>query len=75
MSDEKPNAVLRGGPLAGAALTERVTYVEDIEIHPPVVKLFLGNRYEHFHAAAETLVVDDRELPVLSWSHSTYVAE
>jgi hypothetical protein len=65
---DEPNAVLRGGP----GSSERVHRVAD---PGAVVKLFNGNRYDHFAPTSETAVHDGRELPVLTWVGCTYVAE
>ncbi|MFD0278337.1 DUF5988 family protein [Kitasatospora sp. NPDC127111] len=66
-----PNVFLTGA----AALTgaERLRHVADVDVAK--VKVPLGNRYEHFEASSETTLVDDRELRVFVWTHSTYVAE
>ncbi|MBV6701495.1 DUF5988 family protein [Kitasatospora aureofaciens] len=66
-----PNVFLAGAPaLTGA---EQLRYVADLDAAK--VKVPLGNRYEHFEASTETTLVDDRELRVFVWTHSTYVAE
>ncbi|MFC8723060.1 DUF5988 family protein [Kitasatospora sp. NPDC057198] len=66
-----PNVLLTGAPaLTGAA---RLRHVADVDV--PKVKVPLGNRYEHFEASSETTLVDDRELRVFIWTHSTFVAE
>ncbi|MCC9312007.1 DUF5988 family protein [Kitasatospora sp. RB6PN24] len=72
MNDNRaPNVFLTGAPaLTGA---ERLRHVADVDAAK--VKVPLGNRYEHFEASARTTVVDDRELRVFVWTHSTYVAE
>jgi hypothetical protein len=73
MATQQPNVLLCGGPLHDAPLDLRVRHVEDAA--GAVIKIFMGNRYEHFHSADEVVTVDGTDLAVLSWSHSTYVAE
>ncbi|MER6400552.1 MULTISPECIES: DUF5988 family protein [unclassified Kitasatospora] len=66
-----PNVFLTGAPVLTGA--ERLRHVADTGATK--VKVPLGNRYEHFEASSETTLVDDRELRVFVWTHSTYVAE
>ncbi len=73
MPMETPNAVLCGGPLTDSPVEDRLRYVDFLS--DSTVKLLMGNRYEHFRPVSEVVAVGDRELPVLAWSHRTYVAE
>ncbi|GAA0467517.1 DUF5988 family protein [Streptomyces stramineus] len=72
MSDNVPNIVLLGGPNSGLDHHERIRYTEDLE---SAVKVFRGNRYEHFHPTDETTVQGGLELRVFRWRSRTYVAE
>lgn len=68
-----PNVFLTGAPAAVIAAEDRLRYVADLDATK--VKIPRGNRYEHFEASSETTRVDDHELRVFVWTHSTYVAE
>ncbi|MEU5537061.1 DUF5988 family protein [Streptomyces sp. NPDC020362] len=68
-----PNVFLTGAPAAVIAGEGRLHYLADLDAAK--VKIPRGNRYEHFEASSETALVDDRELRVFVWTHSTYVAE
>lgn len=68
-----PNVFLTGGPPSVITEERQLHYIENLNV--PKVKLPFGNRYEHFEASSETTYVDDRELRVFVWTHSTYVAE
>ncbi|MBP2055463.1 hypothetical protein J2Z21_008477 [Streptomyces griseochromogenes] len=68
-----PNVFLTGAPAAAVAGEERLHYLPDLDVSK--VKIPRGNRYEHFEASSEITRVDDRELRVFVWTHSTYVAE
>ncbi|MBH1937178.1 hypothetical protein I5Q34_23390 [Streptomyces sp. AV19] len=72
MPDHIPNAVLVGGPHSGLEQDERIRYTEDLNSS---IKVFRGNRYEHFHPTDETTVQDELELHVFRWAGRTYVAE
>ncbi|GHI04349.1 DUF5988 family protein [Streptomyces cellostaticus] len=68
-----PNVFLTGAPATVIAGEEQLRYIADLDVTK--VKIPRGNRYEHFEASSETTLVDDRELRVFVWTHSTYVAE
>jgi len=68
-----PNVYLSGGQSPYIDEDDRLRHVPDP--YQGVLKVLCGNRYEHFKSDAETTVVDDRELHVFSWTHSTYLAE
>ncbi|MEU9988288.1 DUF5988 family protein [Streptomyces sp. NPDC007971] len=68
-----PNVFLTGAPVTAVAAEERLHHLADLGASK--VKIPRGNRYEHFEASSETTLVDDRELRVFVWTHSTYVAE
>ncbi|QKW05093.1 hypothetical protein HUT18_00690 [Streptomyces sp. NA04227] len=71
-TEQNSNVLLRGGPAENYAAHERELYVADPETK---LKVFRGNRYDHFEATRETVHRADRELRVLEWSATTYVAE
>ncbi len=71
--NDRPNVLLTGGPSSVITEGQRTRYLADIDV--PKIKIPRGNRYEHFEATAETTLVDDHELRVFVWTHSTYVAE
>ncbi|MCP9955775.1 DUF5988 family protein [Actinomadura madurae] len=68
-----PNIFLSGGPPSRITGERQLHYIADLDV--PKVKIPFGNRYEHFEASSETMRIDDRELRVFVWTHSTYVAE
>ncbi len=72
MDLKKPNAVLRGGP--ELSQEQRIRSRPDDRI-PEVVKIFRGNRHDHFRPTGAKRVEPDGELHVFEWSHSTYAAE
>ncbi|MGH3416535.1 MAG: DUF5988 family protein [Actinocrinis sp.] len=39
------------------------------------LRLFMGNRHEHFRPLAETVRIGGRELRVFEWTHSTFTAD
>lgn len=69
---QQPNVLLTGGEDAGIP--------EPLRLHHTArpdgpVKLFLGNRYEHFEPTADVRYLDGRALRVHIWTRRTYVAE
>ncbi|MEV4046862.1 DUF5988 family protein [Streptomyces sp. NPDC049744] len=70
--EHQANVILRGGgPLVPDE--ERIRYVADPTER---LKLFLGNRYEHYQpTTARQRHSDGRELLVFKWVYRTYVAE
>jgi hypothetical protein len=72
MGHEKPNVVLQGGPELGEAERLRTLPADRM---PGVVKVFRGNRHDHFTPTGRKIVEEDGQLHVFEWSHSTYVAE
>ncbi|MGW7820256.1 DUF5988 family protein [Streptomyces puniciscabiei] len=70
--ERQPNIILRGGPMESAPLGLRLRYTAD---RTDKYKLFMGNCYEHFVPAAETVLYGGEELQVFDWSGRTYVAE
>ncbi len=71
---EVPNAFLRGIPTSLLIDGSREYQAGDQEIDADL-KLFMGNRHEHFRPLAETVRIGDRELRVFEWTHSTFAAE
>ncbi len=69
---EIPNAFLRGIPTSLLIDGARERRVDEIDEN---LKLFMGNRHEHFRPLAETVTIGGRELRVFEWTHSTFVAE
>lgn len=69
---EIPNAFLRGIPISLLIDGARERRVDEID---ETLKLFMGNRHEHFRPLAETVTIGGRELRVFEWTHSTFVAE
>jgi len=72
MTDSRPNVLLLGGQPPELGPEERIRYVSDVNTK---VKVLNGNRYEHFEPTGETVVQEELELLVYSWSGCTYVAE
>ncbi len=72
MDPRKPTAVLHGGPELSEA--QRIRSWPDGRM-PSVVKVFRGNRHDHFTRTGAKRVQEDGELHVFEWSHSTFVAE
>ncbi len=70
-SASEANVILRGGP-SSIGWHERVRFVGNIQ---DKVKVFLGNRYEHFEPTAKTEHYLGLNLLVYRWTGSTYVAE
>lgn len=66
-----PNAVLIGG-LGRIPHAQRIRWVEDTRRE---LKIFQGNRHEHFRPTAEVFRIGDWELHVYRWTTCTYVAE
>ncbi len=69
---EIPNVFLTGIPtclLTDGGPERRVDRID------ADLKLFMGNRHEHFRPLAETVTIDGRELRIFQWTHSTFVAE
>ncbi|MEU6734066.1 DUF5988 family protein [Streptomyces physcomitrii] len=71
-TEQQTNVILRGGPAENYPLHEREHFVADPGSR---FKLLRGNRYDHFEASGETVRQGGRELLVLDWSATTYVAE
>ncbi|MGP3969017.1 DUF5988 family protein [Streptomyces sp. 6N223] len=71
MPTPAPNAILRGGPIEVPDQTS-MRYVDDIE---SILKLPIGNAYEHFRPTGEVLEHEGRNLRVFEWIRRTYVAE
>lgn len=69
---EIPNVFLRGMPSGLLIDGARERWIEELGED---LKLFMGNRHEHFRPLPETVTVDGRELRVFEWTHSTFVAE
>ncbi|HXR69794.1 DUF5988 family protein [Actinocrinis sp.] len=67
-----PNAFLRGIPVSLLIDGARERRVDEVDEN---LKLFMGNRHEHFRPLAETVTIGGRELRVFEWTHSTFVAE
>lgn len=65
------NVVLRGGP-PSLSLRERMRFVRSTD---DKLKLFQGNRYDHFEPTGELERHLGRDLHVFVWTGSTYVAE
>ncbi|GGV35592.1 hypothetical protein GCM10010495_60830 [Kitasatospora herbaricolor] len=72
MSDKHPNVILLGGPAGELPDDHRIHHVTDLDT---TLKLFRGNRYEHYRPTPETLRSGADRLRVFTWSHSTFVAE
>lgn len=69
---QEPNILLVGGPGLPPDSAERIRFAQRLDAK---IKLFLGNRYEHFEPTQRSAIVDGRELVVFEWSTSTRVAE
>ncbi len=72
-SDALPNAMLVGRP-GGMTIPERerIRWVHNLQ---EPVKVFCGNRYEHFHPTLDTVKHPLGLLRVFAWTRTTYVAE
>ncbi|MFD7919469.1 DUF5988 family protein [Streptomyces sp. NPDC059740] len=70
--EAKPDAVLVGATPTSLPEHERIRCVGDL--HLPL-KIFCGNRYEHFVPTRDTVDHPTGVLRVFEWSHTTYVAE
>jgi hypothetical protein len=68
--DELIRVKLTGGP-QGTPPTWEVGSLES----EGKIRIFFGNRYEHFEYAHCSVEVDGRIIPVYQWSYRTYVAE
>ncbi len=67
-----PNVFLTGIPTCLLTDGGPARRVDEIDAD---LKLFMGNRSEHFRPLAETVTIDGRELRIFQWTHSTFVAE
>ncbi|OLE20271.1 MAG: hypothetical protein AUG49_25575 [Catenulispora sp. 13_1_20CM_3_70_7] len=68
---EEPNVILTGGS-DWSSPEDRIRFV------PPSqekVKVYLGNRYEHYEPTPETIDYHGRRLRIFAWSGTTTVAE
>ncbi|WP_405775336.1 DUF5988 family protein [Streptomyces sp. NBC_01538] len=66
------NVILSGGSGETVPDTERIQFVADLESK---LKVFMGNRYEHFMPTSRFVRHEGRELRVFDWAGRTYVAE
>jgi hypothetical protein len=67
-----PNVLLTGGTSANVPEEQRLRFAAD---PTDTVKVFMGNRFEHFVPTGEVRQVGGQEVHVLEWSRRTYVAE
>ncbi|MEU5404210.1 DUF5988 family protein [Streptomyces sp. NPDC005963] len=70
--ENRPNAILTGGPAELLPEGERIRYVVD---ETATVKVLKGNRYEHWEPSPQTVLHTGGELRVYRWVRFTYVAE
>ncbi|MDJ0346722.1 DUF5988 family protein [Streptomyces sp. H10-C2] len=73
MKPANVNTILRGGSMGSKPVDERLFHVKDPA--EDVLKIFLGNRYEHYYPTVDVEELDGRALHIFDWSHNTYVAE
>ncbi|MFF1903669.1 DUF5988 family protein [Kitasatospora sp. NPDC058218] len=70
MTEPKANILLEGG-----AVGAEFARVREVDPRESVVKVHVGNRYEHFRRNGRTVVHEGVPLDVFEWSGSTFVAE